>query len=172
MIPLLNPVVTVLNTPINGLRAVCTLLITGRNAFKMSRRLSNATAATSAPIRPKADFTLASAPVNSLLASLACAPKASSIASENILKLILPSLTISRTSASLLFKALARVAAALTPLLDSCKRSLPISRPLPATPTKIRPISEYSLPVIAATPETALKDEYIASPALMPDAPS
>ena len=82
-----------------------------------------------APILANAAFTFERAPVNVSLAFLACSPKASSIAAANVSKEILPLDTMSRTSASVLFKYEANVAAAFIPLEESDKRSSPIKRP-------------------------------------------
>ena len=114
-----NHVVTVSAT---GNIAVFTSLTFSRNALKNCTNgpLVFITGVTNAaPILAKADFTFAMEPFNVSFAFFACSPNALSIADAKVLKSISPLLVISRTSASDLFKYLAKVAAAFIPLPDN-----------------------------------------------------
>ena len=105
---------------INGESALCTPSMKGIKALNTFRKPSYAGVATSAPILDKAAFMLDKAPLNVLFASFACSPNALSIAAANVAKSILPLVVISRTSASVIPRYFANVAAAFIPLLESC----------------------------------------------------
>ena len=126
----------------------------------------------SRPVRESAARMFAMAPLNVSLAPCAAVPKASYMASENVLKSTLPFDTSSRTSACVTPSLSARACVALMPCSENCISSSPCSFPCAATLAMMVAMSSMLPPEIVAMPAALCSDLVISSPAATPDVPS
>lgn len=122
------------------------------------------------PSRLNAAFTFASAPVNVVPALCAAPPRPSCMASAKVWKSILPSETMSDTSALVLFRCLPSIWRTGMPLDMSWSMSSPWSFPRAATDPKIVPMSVRLRPLICAVSATVLRTCVSSPPSLTPEA--
>ena len=104
------------------------------------------------------------------MAADAESPKASYMASENVLKSILPLETISLISSDDFPRASDKMAVTLTPRSANCCTVSPLILPWAATFWKMPPMSPRSRPKVAAVPVQASSALLMSSPAATPDA--
>lgn len=122
------------------------------------------------PSRLNAAFTFASAPVNVVPALCAAPPRPSCMASAKVWKSILPSETMSDTSALVLLRCLPSIWRTGMPLDMSWSMSSPWSFPRAATDPKIVPMSVRLRPLICAVSATVLRTCVSSPPSLTPEA--
>ena len=153
-----------------GVTAAVNVSMSGMAWLNRPRKPSRTGVAAVSPSRLNAAFTLARAPVNVVPADSAAPPRPSCMASAKVWKSILPSETMSDTSALVLFRCLPSIWRTGMPLDMSWSMSSPWSFPRAATDPKIVPMSARLLPLICAVSATVLRTLVSWSPSLMPEA--
>ena len=165
--PFCNPAPTFSSV---GFTAAVNESMSGMAWLNRPRRPLRTGVAAVSPSRLNAAFTLARAPANVVPALCAAPPNPSCMASAKVWKSILPSETMSDTSALVLFRCLPSIWRTGMPLDMSWSMSSPWSLPRAATEPKIMPMSVRLLPLICAVSATVLRTLVSWSPSLMPDA--